>query len=370
MPLRYPAFTDAADRAASVHLLTKAAWAGGVDLPAPVIAAAKAQQFSGASGELVFYAGPDGTLGHVLFGLGQGEDRLAVAGLSAKLPEGDYTVVTPGPLTAFDITTGWADGAYRFGRYLKNKATPPRLLLPSESSEAAIREAAAIHLLRDMVNTPAEDMGPAEIQATISDLAERHGASLETTIGDALLDQNYPLVHAVGRAGPQPPRIMELSWGDECHPELAIVGKGVAFDTGGLNLKTGNYMRLMKKDMGGSAHAIALAALVMGANLPVRLKLYVPAVENSISGTAFRPGDILNSRKGLSVEIDNTDAEGRLILADALTRASEGDPDLIIDFATLTGAARIALGPDLAPYYTDDEGLAADIARASSDSGD
>ncbi|MEM8617976.1 MAG: leucyl aminopeptidase family protein, partial [Pseudomonadota bacterium] len=284
--------------------------------------------------------------------------------------EGDYTVVTPGPLTAFDITTGWADGAYRFDRYLKNKATPPRLLLPSESSEAAIREAAAIHLLRDMVNTPAEDMGPADIQATISNLAERHGASLETTIGDALLDQNYPLVHAVGRAGPQPPRIMELSWGDECHPELAIVGKGVAFDTGGLNLKTGNYMRLMKKDMGGSAHAIALAALVMGANLPVRLKLYVPAVENSISGTAFRPGDILNSRKGLSVEIDNTDAEGRLILADALTRASESDPDLIIDFATLTGAARIALGPDLAPYYTDDEGLAADIARASADSGD
>jgi leucyl aminopeptidase len=201
-------------------------------------------------------------------------------------------------------------------------------------------------------------------------LAERYGATLETVIGDALLAENYPLVHAVGRAGPEAPRIMELTWGPEDAPELALVGKGVTFDTGGLNLKTGNYMRLMKKDMGGSAHAIALAELVMGANLPVRLKLYIPAVENAISGTAFRPGDVLNSRKGLSVEIDNTDAEGRLILADALTRASESNPDLLIDFATLTGAARVALGPDLAPYYTDDEPLAAQIAEGSASSGD
>ena len=215
-----------------------------------------------------------------------------------------------------------------------------------------------------------EDMGPPEIQGTISDLAERYGATLETVIGEALLEQNYPMVHAVGRAGPEAPRIMELSWGNEDHPQLAIVGKGVAFDTGGLNLKTGNYMRLMKKDMGGSAHAIALAELVMGANLPVHLKLYVPAVENAIAGDAFRPGDILSSRKGLSVEIDNTDAEGRLILGDALTRASEEDPDLLIDFATLTGAARVALGPDLAPYYTDDEDLAAAIATGAEVSGD
>ncbi|MEL7232542.1 MAG: leucyl aminopeptidase family protein [Pseudomonadota bacterium] len=220
------------------------------------------------------------------------------------------------------------------------------------------------------MNTPAEDMGPAQIQGTISDLAERYGAALETTMGEALLEQNYPLVYAVGRAAPQAPRIMELSWGNESDPEVAIVGKGVSFDTGGLNLKTGGYMRLMKKDMGGSAHAIALAELVMAANLPVRLKLYVPAVENSISGTAFRPGDILQSRKGLSVEIDNTDAEGRLILADALTRASEGEPEIIIDFATLTGAARVALGPDLAPYYTDDDPLAAAIAGGSATSGD
>jgi len=178
------------------------------------------------------------------------------------------------------------------------------------------------------------------------------------------------MVHAVGRAADIPPRIVELSWGDKSHPELALVGKGVSFDTGGLNIKTGSGMRIMKKDMGGAAHAIALASLVMGAELPVRLKLYIPTVENAVSGNAFRPGDIIQSRKGLSVEIDNTDAEGRLILGDALTRASEGDPDLLIDFATLTGAARVALGPDLAPFYTDDEALAGNIASGALASGD
>jgi leucyl aminopeptidase len=213
-------------------------------------------------------------------------------------------------------------------------------------------------------------MGPVAIEAEIRTLAEAFGATLVCTEGEALLAGNYPMIHAVGRAGPQSPRLIELSWGDPKAPELAIVGKGVAFDTGGLNLKTGNYMRLMKKDMGGAAHAIALAELVMAAALPVHLKLYVPAVENAISGTAFRPGDVLSSRKGLSVEIDNTDAEGRLILGDALTRASETDPDLIIDFATLTGAARVALGPDLAPFYTDDDELAAAIEAGARASGD
>ncbi|MCL4124530.1 UNVERIFIED_CONTAM: hypothetical protein GTU68_056898 [Idotea baltica] len=201
-------------------------------------------------------------------------------------------------------------------------------------------------------------------------MGERFGATVETIIGDALLDQNYPLVHAVGRANNIEPRFCELTWGDKKNPHIAIVGKGVTFDTGGLNIKVGGGMRIMKKDMGGSAHAIALAELVMGANLPVFLKLYVPAVENSIAGNAFRPGDVLPSRKGLTVEIDNTDAEGRLILADALTKASEGDPDLLIDFATLTGAARVAVGPDLAPFYTDDEQLAHDISANALTSGD
>ncbi|MEO1100847.1 MAG: leucyl aminopeptidase family protein, partial [Pseudomonadota bacterium] len=208
------------------------------------------------------------------------------------------------------------------------------------------------------------------IQGEISQMAEAFGASLSVITGEALLDENYPMVHAVGRAADAAPRIMELSWGEERHPELAIVGKGVAFDSGGLNIKPGDGMRIMKKDMGGAAHAVALARLVMGANLPVRLKLYVPAVENAISGDAFRPGDVLNSRKGLTVEIDNTDAEGRLILGDALTRACESSPDLVIDFATLTGAARVALGPDLAPFYTDDETVAAGIKAGSNETGD
>eukprot|EP00903_Cladosiphon_okamuranus_P002734 g2732.t1 len=316
-------------------------------------------------------ATPDGALAGVLFGVGDGSDTLAVAALSAKLPSGVYQIASDAAYPLAHIAAAWADGAYRFDRYLGEKADPPQLVVGDDAAgEACIREAIAIDRLRDLVNTPAEDMGPPEIQGTISDLAERYGATLQTVIGDALLEQNYPMVHAVGRAGPEAPRIMELSWGNPEHPELAIVGKGVAFDTGGLNLKTGNYMRLMKKDMGGAAHAIALAELVMGADLPVYLKLYVPAVENAIAGNAFRPGDVLSSRKGLSVEIDNTDAEGRLILGDALTRACESEPDLLIDFATLTGAARVALGPDLAPYYTDDETLAAAIADGSANSGD
>jgi leucyl aminopeptidase len=199
---------------------------------------------------------------------------------------------------------------------------------------------------------------------------EEFGATLTAIVGDDLLEQNYPMVHAVGRAAKAAPRFLELEWGDTSKPQLALVGKGVTFDSGGLDIKPGSGMRIMKKDMGGSAHVIALARLVMATKLPVHLKLYVPTVENAISGDAFRPGDILSSRKGLTVEIDNTDAEGRLILADALARASEFDPDLLIDFATLTGAARVALGADLAPVYSDDEQLVEDILAGSAESGD
>ncbi|MEL6415558.1 MAG: leucyl aminopeptidase family protein, partial [Pseudomonadota bacterium] len=330
-----------ADAAVPVYLFTTDSWDEGAALPDGLTASAKAHAFTGAAGQMVIGATDAGAMSGVLFGLGAGTDALGLAALSAKLKAGDYQLANTDESDLSVHAIAWADGAYRFDRYLKEPAKPPRLVVGSDArGDAVIREAVAIDRLRDMVNTPAEDMGPPDIQGTISDLAERYGATLETVIGDALLDQNYPMVHAVGRAGPEAPRIMELSWGDPSHPQLAIVGKGVAFDTGGLNLKTGNYMRLMKKDMGGAAHAIALAELVMGANLPVYLKLYVPAVENSIAGDAFRPGDVLSSRKGLSVEIDNTDAEGRLILGDALTRACEEDPDLLIDFATLTGAAR------------------------------
>ena len=332
----------------------------------------RAQKFKGTAGQCVSIPDEDGNLAYIVGGVGDGTNPLAVAQISAGLAEGDY-VLKRGPKDwPFDwVAAGWADGAYRFDRYLKAESRPPRLILP-ETDEAGgvLREAGAVHMLRDMVNTPPEDMGPDAIEAIIREMAAQYGAEVSSVIGDDLLAQNYPMVHAVGRAADVPPRIVELSWGDESHPELALVGKGVSFDTGGLNIKTGNYMRIMKKDMGGAAHAIALASLVMSAKLPVRLKLYIPTVENAISGNAFRPGDIIQSRKGLSVEIDNTDAEGRLILGDALTRASEGDPDLLVDFATLTGAARVALGPDLAPFYTDDETLAEGILNGAQMSGD
>ena len=371
---KHTALVEKADAPAKIYLFSAGAWdaeASDAGLPDALFALAKANGFEGGLGQFVIRADEDGNILDLVGGVGPGTDALAVAALAAKLPEANYEIARDNDYPMAQIAAGWSDGAYRFDRYLQKKASPPRLVVGGgKDGEALVRLAVATDRLRDMVNTPAEDMGPAEIQGVISDLAERYGCTLQTITGEALLKENYPMVHAVGRAGPQEPRIMELTWGKDSDPQVAIVGKGVAFDTGGLNLKTGNYMRLMKKDMGGAAHAIALAELIIGADLPVQVKLYVPAVENAISGTAFRPGDVLTSRKGLSVEIDNTDAEGRLILGDALTRACEEDPDLLIDFATLTGAARVALGPDLAPYYTDDETLAAEIASGSSTSGD
>jgi leucyl aminopeptidase len=363
---------DAAKAPASLHLFTKESWnAASEDLFENMRAIAKSQAFTGASGALLKVPGKDGALAHVLFGLGNGKDALAVAGLSGALPEGDYELVTDAGSNFDHMAAAWADGAYRFDRYLTSKAKPPRLIVPETAQPDKLsREAAAIDRLRDNVNTPPHDFGPNVLAGVVSDMAERFGAKLEMVIGDALLEQNFPLVHAVGRANSIEPRLCELTWGDDSHPHVAVVGKGVTFDTGGLNIKVGAGMRIMKKDMGGAAHAIALAELIMGANLPVFLKLYIPAVENSIDGNAFRPGDVLPSRKGLTVEIDNTDAEGRLILADALTKASEADPDLLIDFATLTGAARVAVGPDLAPFYTDDEQLAQDISAGALTSGD
>jgi leucyl aminopeptidase len=368
----HKAFTASADTPARIHFFRPEGWTADDDaLPARLKAQASAQEFSGRSGETVILAGDDGAISDVLFGLGPVVDALAVAALSAKLPAGDYAVERDAGLSMAHIAAGWADGAYRFDRYLRDKASPPRLVIgDNRDADALGREAEAISLLRDLINTPAQHMGPAGIETAVRTIAETYGADLDVITGDDLLTENYPMVHAVGRAGPEAPRFIELSWGNEDHPELALVGKGVAFDTGGLNIKGGAGMKLMKKDMGGSAHVIALAQLVMSSALPVRLKLYVPAVENSIGPDAFRPSDILSTRKGLTVEIDNTDAEGRLILGDALTRASEGSPDLLVDFATLTGAARVALGPDLAPFYTDDGDLADAINAAGTVSGD
>jgi leucyl aminopeptidase len=258
----------------------------------------------------------------------------------------------------------WLMGSYRFTRYRRNEAKDVRLVMPADlNADELSRIAEAVARGRDLVNTPANDLGPAELDAAVREVAARHGATVRTITGDALQAEGFPLVHAVGRGSVRAPRLIDLSWGDPAHPKVTLIGKGVVFDTGGLDIKPEAAMLIMKKDMGGAAAALAAAEMVMGAGLPVRLRLIVPAVENAVSGSAFRPGDILPSRKGLSVEIGNTDAEGRLVLADALTLADADRPELVFDFATLTGAARVALGPELPPFYTDDDGLAAALAR-------
>lgn len=294
-----------------------------------------------------------------------------LAKLAAVLPPGSYRLADgdPGP-----AMFGWLTGQHRFTRYKeKSEAEAPRLLLTSDPARmsAIIAEAEATALVRDLVDTPASDMGPADLETCAETLAKTCGGTCTVTRGDAL-ETGFPMIHAVGRAAPRDraPRLIEIEWGRPDHPRIAIVGKGVTFDSGGLDIKPAAGMALMKKDMGGAAHALALAKLIMATNLPVRLHCLVAAVENSISGEAMRPGDILISRKGLSVEIDNTDAEGRLVLGDALTRAGEDKPALIVDFATLTGAARIALGPDLPPLFSDDEDLAADILAGGKDRDD
>ncbi len=307
-----------------------------------------AQKFEG--GGYQFAIIPDGDSWFVASGVANPESLSSwcLAKLAEELPEGTYRLANaePGP-----AMFGWITGQYRFNRYKsEDKSQGARILLTTQVAQidAATAEAEAECTLRDLVNAPAEDMGPAALEAECERLAKLHKAELAVVRGDAL-EQGYPMVHAVGRAAARhhAPRLMHLVWGDPAHPVLAVVGKGVCFDSGGLDIKPSSGMRLMKKDMGGAAHALALAGLIMGARMKVRLHLLIPAVENAISGSSFRPGDVLKSRKGLTVEIHNTDAEGRLILGDALTRASEENPDLIIDFATLTGAARVALGPDL-----------------------
>jgi leucyl aminopeptidase len=287
----------------------------------------------------------------------------ALAAAAARLPAGRWRLEGPVPLPL----TGWLLAQHRFTRYRKAKDTAPRILLTREPAllAEALALAEAMALARDLIDTPASDMGPSELAAAVATLARRFGAEVQTITGEALIDRNFPLIHAVGRAAAQPPRLIDLNWGDPAHPRLALIGKGITFDSGGLNIKPGSAMALMKKDMGGAATAIALARLVMQAGLPVRLRLLVAAAENAIAGNAMRPGDILPSRAGKSIEITNTDAEGRLVLADALAFAAEDTPDLILDFATLTGAARVALGPELPALFTPDEALASAFAEAA-----
>ncbi|WP_066730430.1 M17 family metallopeptidase [Caulobacter sp. CCH9-E1] len=337
---------------------------------APVRTFATANKFTGKLGQVLAVPGAGGAVEQVLLGTGAGRvDPSLLRTLAGKLPAGDYALAKlPKGLDPEQAALAFALGTYRFDRYKKHGEPIPRLVAPKGVDAAAVTAMAhACALARDMVNTPANDMGPLQIETIAGEIAQKYGATLSVVRGDDLLKENYPAVHAVGRAAvpSRAPRMIEVTWGDASHPVLALVGKGVVFDTGGLDIKPSAGMRLMKKDMGGAAHALALGRMVMEANLPVRLVILTPVVENAISGDAMRPGDVLATRAGLSVEVGNTDAEGRLILADALTRAAELKPALTLDFATLTGAARIAMGPFVIPFWTPDDKLAGQIEAAS-----
>jgi leucyl aminopeptidase len=333
-------------------------------LPPAAATFARASGFDGAAGSTAVLPEATGGIHAVLFGLGKpGKpmDPLAAAKLASTLPAGDYRF--EGALAEDALAAlGFALQTYRFDRYRGGADKAIRLKLGASLDAARLkREVEATFATRTLINTPANDMGPADIAAAAKAVAEAYGATYAETVGDELLARNFPLIHAVGKGSDRAPRLIDLAWGRADAPKVTLVGKGVAFDTGGLDIKPSSGMLLMKKDMGGAANVLGLARLIMGANLDVRLRVLIPAVENSISGRAMRPSDIYPSRKGLSVEIGNTDAEGRLVLADALALADEEAPDLLIDMATLTGAARVALGPDLPPFYTDDDGLAADL---------
>jgi leucyl aminopeptidase len=322
-------------------------------------------------GALALLPGADGKLGGAVFGLAEiAGDPFLIGRLPKELPAGTYHFVVP-PADLAQAALAWRLGSYGFSRYKAEGRKPAAVVV----ADKAVRDRAnliadAVCMGRDLINTPANDMTPSALAKAALELAKEFGAKAVTIVGDQLLKKNFPLIHAVGRASVEAPRLVDITWGNPKHPRVTLVGKGVCFDTGGLDIKPSAGMFLMKKDMGGAAAAITAARMIMAAKLKVRLRLLVPIVENVIAGNAFRASDIIRSRKGLTVEIGNTDAEGRLILADALALACEEKPDLLIDYATLTGAARVALGPDLPPFYTTDEDLAGDIAAAGAEVND
>ncbi|MCB9881203.1 MAG: leucyl aminopeptidase family protein [Planctomycetes bacterium] len=311
--------------------------------------------------------GPEGELVGVLAGVAEPTNPWVLSHLPGVLPKGAYHVEAAWSVEAHECAAlGWALAAYRFARYKKND--PPEAVLalhPAVSEERLAHVYEAITLVRELVSTPAEDMGPAELSAAARDVAAAAGATFQEIVGSDLLTRNFPAIHAVGRASAEEPRLIDVQWGDESHPRLTLVGKGVCFDSGGLDLKSAEGMRLMKKDMGGAAHALGLASLIMSEGLPVRLRLLIAAVENAVSGNAYRPGDVIRARNGKTIEIGNTDAEGRVILSDTLVEASAEHPDLILDFATLTGAARVALGTDVPALFTNRDDVAEGLLRAS-----
>jgi leucyl aminopeptidase len=351
-----------------ITFATKSTWeAIRAALPAPSAQFAAANGYAAKPGAWLALPNADGGIAQVLFGLedegATSRDLFRPGALPGLLPAGTYRFANA-PHDTRLAALAFALGSYRFGRYRKAEVPDVRLVPPGGVDTADItRMAEAAMMARDLINTPSNDMGPAELQLAAQHVADRHGARFSCIVGDDLVTQNFPLIHAVGMASTRSPRLIDFSWGDPAHPKVTLVGKGVCFDTGGLDLKPSSGMLIMKKDMGGAASILALAQMVMDAKLKLRLRVLIPAVENAVAGNAFRPLDVFTSRKGITVEIGNTDAEGRLILADALALADEEAPDLLIDMGTLTGAARVALGPDLPPFYTHDEALAADVAR-------
>jgi leucyl aminopeptidase len=332
-------------------------------LPAATRAWLTTVGFVGAADSHALVPGADGRLTQVFAGVGHAAHPFALSSLPPALPAGEYRLDEAGlALRAEAAAMSWELGGYRFDLYKPAQREPATLWLAAGAdAERGLAQAAAIAATRDLVNTPAEHMGPAELAGAAKALAGQYGAKYSEIVGDALLKKNFPSIHAVGRASTRSPRLIELNWGNPKHPKLALVGKGVCFDSGGLNIKPGEGMRQMKKDMGGAANALGLATLIMAFKLPVRLQLLIPAVENAIAGNAYRPGDVIKTRKGLHIEIGNTDAEGRVILCDALAYAAEGAPDLVIDLATLTGAARVALGAQLPALFAKHMDTARDL---------
>jgi leucyl aminopeptidase len=349
--------------------VTAANWAElRASLDAQTAAFVTAAGFEPRAGRHLILPAKDGIAG-VLFALENADDSakdlLRPGALPALLPNGTYRFANA-PHDARLAALAFALGSYRFARYRKAEDKALELELPGNVDGVALsRIVEGVALARDLINTPANDMGPGELEDAARALASRHGASFRGTVGSDLLTENFPLVHAVGRAADRAPRLIDMSWGEASHPKITLIGKGVCFDTGGLDIKPESGMLNMKKDMGGAATVLALAHMLMDARAKVRLRVLIPAVENAIAGSAFRPRDIYRSRKGITVEIGNTDAEGRLILADALALADEEAPELIVDMATLTGAARVALGPEVVPFYTDDDALATALSRSA-----
>jgi len=354
---------DDAPDAVPVHALEPDGLDAFLESRADLAGFVRAAGFKANAGSILGVPGGGG-IDCFLFGLGREDDRAALlpGRLATGLPGGDYGLAG-GFADAGVATLAFALGAYRFIRYRDRDRGPRLVLVGGPEARRIIRIADGVYLARDLINTPANAMGPAELALAAEDLAARHGAAIAVTQGDALAD-GFPLIHAVGAAATpsRAPRLIDLTWGDPAAPKVTLVGKGVCFDTGGLDIKPSAGMLLMKKDMGGAANVLGLAHMIMDARLEIRLRVLIPAVENAISGASFRPGDVFRSRKGLTVEIGNTDAEGRLVLADALALAAEESPGLIVDMATLTGAARVALGPEIVPFFTREEGLAEALA--------